>query len=228
MANDLVHGRERAGRVTASVASVIMSGGEAAWDTLLARMWADDGSDFASPSTGARAHGHEYEAVGRALFWERHHSMTINESDFVKFRRSGFPLNHQYRRMLGCSPDGIAVLGTGPNRKTYGVEIKSPVDVGVYTVYAAFCARHQLPPEHTDQVFFSLWVTGWHGWYFVTHHTGQYAEHFVSAGDPAFKAWTKRFRPRVAAFLKLYETGQKPERDKLDASGLAALIRATQ
>lgn len=224
----LEHGQARAGLITASVARVVMSGGEGAWDSLVAALWADDGSDFAKASTGARGFGHEQEKVAAGKFWERHPELELDTPEFVMFKRKGFKTSHPYRLLLGVSPDMGLILPSAshvvPPRRIGGGEIKSPTTEGTYNAYVAHMVRGKLPPEHEDQVRYSIFVTGWPGWYFVTHFGPKlYKEMYVLPDADQF-AWEARFRPRLDAFIKLYLEGHKPERDKLNAGGLAGLL----
>jgi len=218
------HGTARSGLITASIASVIMKGGEGAWDTLIRNLWSDDGSDFTVASGGARAFGLEHECVGRSLFWERHAKLEIDDPKFVHFSRKGFRTNHPYRRLLACSPD-LGVLNPDGSRWGGG-EIKSPTSIEVYTGYTVYTSRDTVPPEHVDQVFFSMWVTGWENWVFATHFNERYAETITTNQSPRFQAWVKSFRPKLDAFIAAYLEGKKPERDKLSASSLASLLRS--
>lgn len=215
------HGEARSGMITASVASTIMGGGAKAWETLIRNLWADDGSDFASTTNDARGFGHEHECVGRSLYWERHPRFEIDDPKFVPFARRGFKPSHPYRRLLACSPDfGVLVDG----RRKGGGEVKSPTSLEVFNTYNAHASRGKVPPEHVDQVFFSMWITGWNAWAFVTHFEGRYAEAVITSQDPMFLAWVARFRPKLDAFISEYMDGEKPERDKLSAKSLASLL----
>lgn len=225
------HGEQRAGLITATDAKTIMSGGAAAWETLIAAKWADDGSDFATAIGGARGHGHEQEPLGRAKFWERHPEYEIEAPGLVPFGRRGFTKDHPYRRLLACSPDGKLIARSckigHPPVVTYGLEVKSPVEEGTFLAYNADLSRRTVPMIHVEQVRFSLWITGWDGWHYAIHHGERYAELLVTPDSPEQQAWIKRFRPRLDAFITQYLAGQPPVRDKLDASGLASLIRRT-
>lgn len=216
------HGARRAGLITASIARVVMHGGAGAWDTLVQELFADTGERFAAPSVGACAHGHRMEPIAKAKFWERNPGMDIDEPDFERFQRRGYAKDHPYRQLLACSPDfGVLSL---QGQRLGGGEVKSPVDVSTYYVYASSMQRGKLPHEHEDQVRFSLFVTGWETWYFVTHHGELYEQLPVYNGTEAQKAWESRFKPRVDAFIDLYLHGRRAERDKLGGGDLAKLL----
>ncbi len=217
------HGQQRAGLITASIASVIMRGSDQAWETLIRNLWADDGSEFAMATGGARAHGHLQEPVGRSKFWERHPEFDFQTVELQPFSRPGFPKSHRYRRLLGCSPDG-QLIDVRSGRVAGGIEVKSPVDKGTFDAYNAEIARRRLPHAHADQVRFSLWARAWPCWWYVVHHEDDYAELCVRPGTPEQIDWVARFRPRLDAFLDQYLAGIKPERDKLGAGALAALL----
>lgn len=224
------HGAQRAGLITASIARTIMSGSPSSWDSLIERLWADDGSQFAQASQGARAFGHENEDVGRGLFWERNPHLEVDEPGFQPFSRPGFGKGHPYRSMLGYSPDS-GVIETKTGERIGGLEIKSPTTEGTWRAYAAHCSRLEVPPEHKDQVYFSLWAGNWRRWYFVAHFKPEDGEHLYCqtvVGQDAMKqsGWVQRFRPKLDAFIDLYRKGVQAERDKLNAGGLAALLRS--
>lgn len=219
------HGKLRAGLVTASVARTIMSGSQSSWATLAKTLWADDGSGFAAPTTGARAFGHEFETVGRSLFWERHPEYEIDDPKFVPYadREHGTP--DRYHNVVGCSPDfGVMEARHSIFVRVGGGEVKSPTSEDQFNVYAGYTSRNRIPPDHLDQVLFSLWVTGWSRWFFVTHFNGRYAETSISTLDELYGLWLDRFLPKLDAFLKLYLDGVKSPRDKLGAKSLADLL----
>lgn len=224
------HGEARVQRVTASVARTVMSGSQQAWETLSRRLWADDGSQFDAPSqSGPCAFGHEHEEYARGKFWTRHPNLTQEPVKFVKFKRPGFRKDHVYSRMLGVSPD--MVLSWNHLEKPQlagGGEIKSPTTEATFRTYVAHMARGHLPPEHEDQVRFSLFVTGWPTWWFVTHfgedNDDNYRELLVPRASLAQDAWENRFRPRLNAFLKFHMEGEPPKRDKLGGGDLAKLL----
>lgn len=223
------HGQERVARITASVAKVIMSGSQPAWETLCRNLWADDGSQFDAPTTGARAHGHEHEQYAKGKFWTRHPEMDQAPVKFVKFKRAGYKADHPYVRLLGCSPDMCLLWNHLEKVKIAGGgEIKSPTTEAGFRAHVASMMRGHLPPEHVDQVRFSLWCTGWPWWIFVTHFgedsDDTYRELIVPNASLEQRAWEDRFRPRVDAFLKFYIEGRPPQRDKLGAQSLADML----
>lgn len=218
------HGSKRSGLITASVARTIMSGNAQAWDSLVTKLW-DDGTEFAAPSTGARAFGHEQEQYARAKFWERYPHLDIDNPEFVSFQRRGYAKDHPYRMLLACSPD-MGVIDSMSRKRTAGGEIKSPTTEGTYQAYAADLARGRLPREHEDQVRFSIFVTGW-DWVFIAHFGELYKDLWVSGrgqSEYAQREWQDKFTPRLDAFIKLYLEGKQPKRDKLNVKGLQGLL----
>jgi len=224
------HGSQRAQRVTASVARTIMSGNQQSWETLARKLWADDGSQFdAGSSSGPCAHGHEHEEYAKGKFWLRHPDMELSPVKFVKFRRPGYSKDHPYVRLLGCSPDMCLMWGhvKPAVRLAGGGEIKSPTTEGTFRAYAADMSRGHLPRDHEDQVRFSLWVTRWPCWFFVTHFgedDNNYRELIVLNNTADQRHWEARFKPRIDAFLKFYIEGEQPQRDKLGGDDLAKLL----
>lgn len=229
MPNSNEHAQERVARVTASVARTIMSGSQSAWETLARKLWTDDGSDFTAASTGARAFGQEHEKFAAAKFWTRHPDLEQAPVKFIKFKRAGYKADHPYVRLVGCSPD-MCLLWTHLEKPQIagGGEIKSPTTEGTFRAYVADMIRGHLPPEHVDQVRFSLWVTGWPTWWFVTHFgedsDDTYRELIVPRASLAQQEWEARFRPRLDAFLKFYIEGEPPKRDKLGLDALTSML----
>lgn len=60
----------------------------------------------------------------------------------------------------GCSPDGLLL-------PDYGIEIKAPQPIAA----AKYAVAGILPPEYSAQVHFSMFVTGFKRWVFVSYHS---------------------------------------------------------
>ncbi len=73
-------------------------------------------------------------------------------------------------RRCGCSPDGLITLPAALDKSAIGgymgIEIKSPQPIAA-TKYAL---AGVLPPEYSTQVHFSMFVTGFSRWTFVSYH----------------------------------------------------------
>ncbi len=61
----------------------------------------------------------------------------------------------------GCSPDGVLVKGSSKQ----GLECKCPSS----PVHVAYLLAGQVPEEYRAQVHFSLWVSGFPSWEFVSY-----------------------------------------------------------
>jgi hypothetical protein len=189
------HGRERAGKIGASMAQIIDRGGRQAWETLAKNLWADEtGADFAADVGGARAYGHEHEAEGVAKFWERHPELEVIEDvGWLPYTGSDLRL----RPWLGCSPDrrlrtAAGVIG--------GLEVKSPVLVTAM--------EHHLPKHHRPQCGHSMLVTGAPWWWLVVHHGEAYQE-IRLPHDPQ---WERQYVAKLYAFLGLLNEGKQGRR----------------
>ena len=219
--NSIEHGKERAGRITASVASIIMSGSPAAWATLRDKLWADDGSEFAAASTGARAHGHEWEETGVALWWSDHPGREVNKVGLVRMKRG--PL--MYRRLLGASPDREIIDVTGIPVRWGGMEVKSPTTREKHEEYAERLSRKALPAEHRDQVMFSLFVTQWPRWVFLSHFGGGYSALTVDRSEVKSSGWLALFQPRLDAFIEFYLKDREPKVNRHRTSDVLAMLK---
>lgn len=211
------HGQQRLGYVTASVAKIVMSGGQDAWASLSKRMWADDGSEFGQAARGARAFGHEQEPFGIAKFWERHPELEPFDDAPPFIGVSYFVPYGGERVLIGCSPDRVFTR-EGTLRRV-GIQVKSPVERGTFLGYNAYCSRNEVPPEHRDQVQHELLVLDsyeWcsHEWYFVTHHGDDYAEARVQPDE----RWREEYLKRLVAFWKFHNENVIPERTKLGSA----------
>lgn len=66
----------------------------------------------------------------------------------------------------GCSPDGI--IGVPDSADCRGLELKCPQPIN----HVKWLLEGGLPESHSVQVHFSLWLTGWKGWLFVSYRRG--------------------------------------------------------
>lgn len=188
------HGEKRLGMLTSSVASIIMRGGDAAWQSLRNQLWTATAEEFDSTTTGAREYGHEHEAEGVGKFFMRHPEVSgIEPGGFHVYAGEG-PL----AGWVGSSPDRKVIL---PESIT-GLEIKSPLspaDMASHTVLA-----------HRDQCQHGLLVTGWSWWWLVVHHGEHYVEHKLFP-DPS---WQARYLSRAEKFLAYAYKGTPVKRRK--------------
>ena len=193
------HGKRRAGKIGASEAHTIMHGGSRAWDTLVQKLWADDGSKFAQPVGGARGFGLDSEGAGIAKFWDRHPEYSLSHVGWLE------AVQDDLAGFVGCSPDQILLDMT--DRPAAGLEVKSPT-----TLENMGAHRYA---DHEDQLQHSLLVTGLPLWYLVCHFGEDYAETPVEPD----RAWQEAYLPKLRAFLKQYNEGVTVRR-KLSLSDL--------
>lgn len=222
------HAARRSGRVTASIAREVIrrtgtpEANRKTWERIARTLWLADGSEFTVETTGARAHGHRVEPITIAHLWERHPEMEVEAAPFIegeKIDLSHVPELVPYAHFLGCSPDG---LGLQDGRIIAGIEAKSPVVEDVFTGYASWCSRGEVPPEHKDQVFFSMLLLK-RDWFFVAQHAGKYCEAFAAYSSPSFRMWRAMAVPQLVAFLKFYAEGEVTEKTKLSKSIIDAI-----
>lgn len=209
------HAQKRMGRITGSVADVVYRGSDAAWRTLIEKLWLDDGSDFAGPSTGARAHGQRMEDVAVGMFWERHPELELDDPKFCDYHAPA----HPWAPYLGVSPDRTIVEADRLRdvmivRPVAGVEAKNPVVRAVYDSYARQCAAGCVPREHECQMRFGMWCLDVPGWWFVAQHGGDYTELWV----PRCYRWENQWDARLYAFMAQYLENATPLRDKIGAN----------
>lgn len=195
------HGKARAGKITGTLAHTVMYGGQQAWDTAINNLWADDGSAFAEATYGARAHGHEFEAVGAAKFWMEHPEFDIRHEPYFDYRG---PLM-EFRGVVGVSPDRTLYLN---GLLSSGLEVKSPTDEETI-------ASHLFNPDnprsnpHFAQVQHGMLVCHVDHWYQVVHYQEQYFESMVQFDGP----WMSRYADRLREFIRQYHgAAPKPKR----------------
>lgn len=204
----LEHGRARAGKIGASVADIIDSGGSRAWFTLAKNLWADEtGEAFAAKVTGAREYGHEHEAEGAAKFWNRH--PTIELVDGVGWIPYAGP-DRLLAQYIGCSPDRMLRYKLDGQLRV-GLEVKSPVTT---EAMAHHSVRH-----HYAQCGHSMLCTDAPYWWLVVHHGANDYEETRILRDAY---WESKYIAKLHAFLKLLNQGHNVRR-RLRASDLDKL-----
>lgn len=193
------HGKARAGKITGTCAHTIMYGSQSAWDTLINQLWADDGTQFAEAVGGARGHGHDWESVGAAKFWDRHPEYDHEDPKYADY--SG-PIR-EFRGMLGYSPDRILKLD---GLRIAGLEIKSPTcaeNVAYHIIAPGADPRGNV---HFSQCQHSLLASGLNHWYQVVHFEEQYFEYRHDIDGP----WRERYIAKLHEFIRQYN-GAKPK-----------------
>ncbi len=99
----------------------------------------------------------------------------------------------------GCSPDGVIELG---DNESHGLEIKCPSR----PVHTSYLLDGVVPKEYRAQVQFSLWVTGFPSWKFVSYCRQMPPLILTVEADPkAFEA----IETALAAFYDNFDAGWK-------------------
>jgi hypothetical protein len=187
------HGKLRAGKVTASVAHIIDTGGMKAWQTLAKKLWSDDGTDFAKNKGGARQYGHEHEAEGAAKFWEKHPEYEIIQQPWFDYTGD----ITEFRGFVGASPDRIILLDGKP---VGGLEIKSPTKLSNMAFHT--------PIQHYPQCAHGMLVTGLTEWVLFAHH-GDTIREYKLRRDPS---WEMIYVGKLRKFLQFLNEGRKTRR----------------
>lgn len=112
---------------------------------------------------GEIATGHQEELNAKALEWGKANEDAARAAyEFTMgaaVEKAGFIYGEG--RRFGCSPDAL-VIG-----KEKGIEIKCPMTAAVHV---DFLNSEYIKPEYLAQIQFSLWVTGFMAWDFVSYH----------------------------------------------------------
>lgn len=196
------HGKARAGKITGTCAHTIMYGSQSAWDTLINQLWADDGTQFAQASTGARAHGHAWESVGAAKFWDRHPEYDHEDPKYLDYTGN----TREFRGLLGFSPDRILMLD---GLRVAGLEIKSPTCAE--NIASHIVVGDPRGSQHFAQCQHSLLASGLHHWYQVVHFEEQYFEYRHDID----RAWRERYVTKLHEFIRQYHGAKPKPRRKL-------------
>ena len=141
----------RKGKVTASMASVIMAKrglGKTA-ENYAKKLIADEIQDFFEEEfvSYAMQYGIDNEPIAIQKF---------EEQEFMEVQKVGFIEKGNF---LGCSPDGL--IGSDG-----GIEVKCPQsEKHISNLLSTEC-----PAEYYDQIQMSMYVTGRKWWYFVSYN----------------------------------------------------------
>ena len=123
--------------------------------------------------------GHDHEDQARAFF-ELEHSVDVTVPAFIY---------RDKEKRFGISPDGLIV------GKKIGLELKCPF---TSKVFVEFATCDKIKKEYIEQCQYSMWVTGYEGWYFANY-------------DPRIK--TKKLHwvliERDQAFMNKYDEAEK-------------------
>lgn len=94
--------------------------------------------------------GHEHEDQARAFF-ELEHGVDVTVPAFIY---------RDKEKRFGISPDGL-ITGT-----KIGLELKCPF---TSKVFVEFATCDKIKKEYIEQCQYSMWVTGYEGWYFANY-----------------------------------------------------------
>ena len=150
----------RAGKFSASKASVIITGkGKrskgSTHDNYLYQLAGERITgipEMSGPKSAAMRRGNDLEPEARAWYAIAYATTEVTTTGFCVDDTGWF----------GCSPDGLMIS------EKKGLEIKCPG----YAEHVRTLIKRELPTKHIPQVQFSLWVTGFDSWDFLSYHPG--------------------------------------------------------
>lgn len=132
------------------------------------------------------ARGIEMEEEARNWF-EFHSGLEVEQCGFIK----------RDDMVIGCSPDGL-IAG-----QFAGLEIKCPAP----HTHVKYLMDGKLPNDYIPQVQFSMLVTGFKQWHFVSYHPDMKKLHVVVGRD---EEWISKMEELLAKFLpELQQTIEK-------------------
>ena len=177
------HYEARRGRVTGSVADVIVGGTAHAWNKLADQIRSGDASLGGLENVPSIAWGNKHEPMARGEFWSRHPELDIETPAFAYYWNDQDPL---FASTLGFSPD--FVLLDQPEGQPKGGQVKCPYNPANHEGYiqAGVC-----PPDYFAQVQFEMFCANSPSWYFISfdpRETDPERRYFevVVPRDPAF------------------------------------------
>lgn len=213
------HGEMRRGKLSGSVASVLMSGSYRAWNTLLKEL--RNPSPFyggMSPNTPAPLRwGKSHEDRALAIWWDRHALLDLVNPVCVAYRD---PENGLWSRNAVTSPDRM-VYDPRERRVIRGLELKCP-----YTEdkFPAWVRNKSCPAEHFDQCAFGQLVTGLE-WIFVAYDPR------MSEGNEFFEvpvvvpdSYLAEMYDKGTRFLQMLESGSEFEPTTRQAAKLKEMF----
>lgn len=115
----------------------------------------------------------------------------------------------------GCSPDGVVTL----EHFKRGLEIKCPSS----PIHVAYLLAGKVPPDYRVQVQFSLWVTGFQSWEFVSYRrqfpplilTVEPDGKAQEAIEKALEQFYEKFDASWATLVKLNDGKEPPKREPM-------------
>ena len=108
--------------------------------------------EMSGPKSAAMRRGNDLEPEARAWYALSYAKTEVATTGFCVDDTGWF----------GCSPDGLM------EDEKKGLEIKCPG----YAEHGNTIEKGKLPTKHIPQIQFSLWVTGFDSWDFLSYHPG--------------------------------------------------------
>jgi len=190
----------RGGRITASKAHLVMTGGPAALTTYLEQLRAErngvntfDNNDFPATSWGK-----EYEPEARNMF-ALVAGVDVDPPPL-------FYTHNAYPDEIGASPDGVVQPGAAP------LEVKCPFNPEVHEG-----SRHQIPRQGYAQLHFQMWTMCAEFGYFVSYDPRVKNSKGVRIGDviihrvEADRAFMQTLEQKVLELREHLLEGTNPE-----------------
>lgn len=197
---------KRKGRVTASMVGAIL--GNNPWmtrDDAMRRMVRDyHGAEPEFTGNIATEYGNANEP-NAILDFQMETGLTVSKSDFI-----------MREDWAGCTPDALCSDG-------WGLETKCPFSLRDGGEFKPLWVQ----PHYGDQVQFSLWVTGWPGWYFAQWQPNDFTYCPVEPSKPWQDANTPRLRQFYAEYLDELDNPDhlQPKRVTIDTPEAARMVR---
>lgn len=164
------HGEERSGKITSSVASLLLTGTKKSWERLAQHL--DDPPPFYAPTSGPMADGVQQEPLIVNRWMARHPEVEVLEHPVV------LPFHdkcHKAFDLLATSPDRIA--------DGIPVEVKFATKRARYDKLSKHLDRGNVPAEHLPQVMWHAWCTGVGKCWFVVGTERQLADALFESDD---------------------------------------------
>jgi len=167
------HGEARAGRITSSVAGLLLTGSKASWEKLARHL--DVPPPFHEARGGALLEGVKNEPIIARRFLQRHPEVTALTNPTLVYHHDP---KHPHFDLIASSPDRMA--------DGIPVEIKHATKAERFTKLTRHFNNRAVPGEHLSQVTWHAWMTGTNRCWFVVATQKQYAEILWQRDDLSF------------------------------------------
>lgn len=153
------HGKARAGRISSSVAKLLITGTQKSWERLARHL--DDPDPFYQSTSGPMAEGVKNEGkIAAKFYFNRCQQIGEVDNPTVVYHHDQ---DHPFRDLIIASPDrvidGIPLECKWATKPERWAKLTEPMHIGY------------LPTEHRDQVEWQMWVMGVHrAWFAVGAH----------------------------------------------------------